>query len=198
MDFFNSLVLTFTPLFVAIDALGNVPVVLSLSQDMDQRQKHRMVSIAIMTAALVGLAFLLFGRLVLKLLNIQVYHFAIAGGLILLALAVRDLATGKMVDAPSKEEMTAVVPLGTPITVGPATLTTLIVLTDSYNLWLVLLSFALNMALTWIVFHKSHLIGRFMGQGGLRAVSKVMSLLLAAIGVRVIISGMKGLFPGLL
>ena len=198
MDFFNSLVLTFTPLFVAIDALGNVPVVLSLSQDMDQRQKHRMVSIAIMTAALVGLAFLLFGRLVLGLLNIQVYHFAIAGGLILLALAVRDLATGKMVDAPSKEEMTAVVPLGTPITVGPATLTTLIVLTDSYNLWLVLLSFALNMALTWIVFHKSHLIGRFMGQGGLRAVSKVMSLLLAAIGVRVIISGMKGLFPGLL
>ncbi len=191
------LVLTFTPLFVAIDALGNVPVVLALNQDMDQRQKRRMVDVAITTAALVGLAFLFFGRLVLRLLNIQVFHFAIAGGLILLALAVRDLATGKMVDTPSKEEMIAVVPLGTPITVGPATLTTLIVLTDSYNLWLVLLSFALNMALTWIVFHKAHLIGRFMGQGGLRAVSKVMSLLLAAIGVRVIISGMKGLFPGL-
>lgn len=196
MDFFNALVLTFTPLFVAIDAMGNVPVVLALSQDMDQRQRHRMVSIAITTAALVGLAFLLFGRLVLRLLNIQVYHFAIAGGLVLLALAVRDLATGKMVDVPLKEEMTAVVPLGTPITVGPATLTTLMVLTDSYSIWLVLLSFSLNMAFTWIVFHKSNSIGRFMGQGGLRAVSKVMSLLLAAIGVRVIISGMKGLFPG--
>lgn len=198
MDFFNALVLTFTPLFVAIDAFGNVPVVLALSQDMDQQQKRRMVNTAIITAALVGLAFLLVGRFVLRLLNIEVYHFAIAGGLLLFILSVRDLATGKMVDVPLKEEMIAVVPLGTPITVGPATLTTLILLVDSYHIWLVLLSFTLNMAVTWIVFYKSNAIGRFMGQGGLRAVSKVMSLLLAAIGVRIIINGIKGLFPGLL
>lgn len=197
MDFFNALVLTFTPLFVAIDAFGNVPVVLALSQDMDQQQKRRMVNTAIITAALVGLAFLLVGRFVLRLLNIQVYHFAIAGGLLLFILSVRDLATGKMVDVPLKEEMIAVVPLGTPITVGPATLTTLILLADSYHIWLVLLSFTLNMAVTWILFYKSNAIGRFMGQGGLRAVSKVMSLLLAAIGVRIIINGIKGLFPGL-
>lgn len=183
---------------MAIDALGSVPVVMAMGQDMDQIQKRKMVNVAVITAGIVGLAFLLFGRLVLRLLNIEVHHFAIAGGLVLLALSIRDLATGKMVDLPLKEEMIAVVPLGTPITVGPATLTTLIVLSDSHNLGLVLLSFALNMAFTWIIFQKAHSIGHFMGQGGLKAVSKVMSLLLAAIAVRVIISGVRGLFPGLL
>lgn len=198
MDFFNALLLTFTPLFVAIDALGNIPVVLTLSQDLDKLQKRKMVNVATMTAGLVGLAFLFIGHFVLRLLTIQVYHFAIAGGLVLFILSVRDLATGKMVDVPSREEMIAVVPLGTPITVGPATLTTLILLTDSYNIWLVLLSFALNMTVTWIVFNESTRIGRFMGQGGLKAVSKVMSLLLAAIAVRIVLNGIKGLFPGLL
>lgn len=198
MDFFNSLILTFTPLFVAIDALGNVLVVLALSQDMEKKQKRRMVNIAVMTAVLVGLAFLLVGRFVLRLLDIQVYHFAIAGGMVLFILSIRDLATGKMVDVPAKEEMVAVVPLGTPITVGPATLTTLIILVDTYSYWLVLLSFALNMLVTWVIFHQSYAISHFMGQGGLRAVSKVMSLLLAAIGVRIVFSGLMGLFPGLL
>lgn len=197
MDFLSALILTFTPLFVAIDPLGNVPVVLAIGQDLNRDQKKKIANIAVFTAVLVGLAFLLIGRFVLKLLYIEVFHFAIAGGLVLLALSIRDLATGKMIDIPLKEELIAVVPLGTPVTVGPATLTTLIVLTDTYNMWIVLLSFALNMAVTWVVFRESNTIGRFLGQGGLKAVSKVMSLLLAAIAVRVIIGGLKGLFPNL-
>lgn len=196
LDLVNALVLTFTPLFVAIDAMGNVPIVLSLSSEMNKAERRRMVNIALMTAGLVGLTFLLVGRFVLRLLNIEVYHFAIGGGLVLFILSVRDLATGKMVDVPSKEEMLAVVPLGTPITVGPATLTTLIVLADSHSVWIVLASFALNMVATWAIFHQANSIGRFLGQGGLKAFSKVMSLLLAAIAVRIIISGVKGLFPG--
>lgn len=194
---FQDLMLTFMPLFVAIDAIGNVPVVVGLSNDMDKVQRRKMVNIAVITAVVVGLAFLLLGRFILRLLNIEVNHFAMAGGLVLVALSVRDLVTGKMVDMPLKEEMIAVVPLGTPITVGPATLTTLLFLTDQYNIGIVLFSFTLNMFLTWVIFHQASLIVHFMGQGGLKATSKVMSLLLAAIGIKIIISGIKGLFPGL-
>jgi len=186
--FLGPLLLTFVPLFIAIDALGNLPLVLSLEEGLDKKQRRHLVDLAIVTASVVGLAFLLLGRAILHLLGISVGHFAIAGGLVLLAISVRDLVTGKLVEETVvREEMVAVVPIGTPLTVGPATLTTLLLLTDQYGMGLVLFSFALNMVAAWLVFLQgNHLVG-FLGQGGLRAVSKVASLLLAAIGVRMIV-----------
>src|SRR3972149_1686686 len=136
--------LSFVPLFVAIDALGNLPIILTLSEQMTSRERIRMVYIAILTASLVGLGFFFVGKYILELLNISVAHFAIAGGLVLLGLSMRDLVTGKLMEVPPKEEMIAVVPIGTPLIVGPATLTTLLLLRDEYLLWVVLVAFALN------------------------------------------------------
>ena len=83
------------------------------------------------------------------------------------------------------------VPIGTPLTVGPATITTLLLLATQFPLYMVLLSFALNMVVTWVIFLSSEHIVRFMGQNGLRAVSRVFSLLLAAIAVSMIINGLN-------
>ena len=191
-DILEVLLLTFVPLFIAIDALGNLPLVLSLEEGMSHKQRRHLVNVAIVTASVVGLAFLLAGRGILRLLGISVGHFAIAGGLVLLALAMRDLVTGKMVEETVvREEMVAAVPVGTPLTVGPATLTTLLLLSDQYGMPLVLLSFALNMGAAWLVFVQGNRLLGFLGQGGLRAVSKVASLLLAAIGVRMIVRGLE-------
>ena len=189
--FWDSLVLSFVPLFVAIDALGTLPAVIRLSEGMGRRERLRLVNVAISTAAAVGLVFLFLGRAILRLLAISVGHFSVAGGLLLLAFSIRDLVMGKMVDEPSKEEMVAVVPIGTPLTVGPATLTTLFLLSDQYSLPIVLLAFALNMAAAWLIFLQASAISSFLGRGGLRAVSKVASLLLAAIGVRMIFRGIE-------
>ena len=89
-----------------------------------------------------------------------------------------------------KEEMVAVVPIGTPLTVGPATITTLLLLATQFPIYMVLISFALNMLIAWGIFMLSGYIVRFMGLGGLRAVSRVFSLLLAAIAVSMIIHGL--------
>ena len=191
-DILEVLLLTFVPLLIAIDALGNLPLVLSLEEGMSHKQRRHLVNVAIVTASVVGLAFLLAGRGILRLLGISVGHFAIAGGLVLLALAMRDLVTGKLVEETVvKEELVAAVPVGTPLTVGPATLTTLLLLSDQYGMPLVLLSFALNMGAAWLVFVQGNRLLGFLGQGGLRAVSKVASLLLAAIGVRMIVRGLE-------
>ena len=191
-DILEVLLLTFVPLFIAIDALGNLPLVLSLEEGMSHKQRRHLVNLAIVTASVVGLAFLLAGQGILRLLGISVGHFAIAGGLVLLALAMRDLVTGKLVEETVvKEELVAAVPVGTPLTVGPATLTTLLLLSDQYGMPLVLLSFALNMGAAWLVFVQGNRLLGFLGQGGLRAVSKVASLLLAAIGVRMIVRGLE-------
>jgi len=183
-------VLTFVPLFIAIDSLGNLPFVVSLSEGMSPKERHKMIHVAVITAAIVGLIFLFFGQFILKVLNIPVGSFAIAGGLILLVLSIRYMTTGQVVEL-IKEEMVAVVPIGTPLTVGPATITTLLLLATQYPLNMVLVSFVLNLMVVWTVFMLSNWIVRFMGQGGLKAVSKVFSLLLAAIAVSMIIRGLS-------
>ncbi len=189
-NWLESFVLTFVPLFIVIDALGNVPFVLSLSEGMSSRERHRMIHIATITAAIVGLAFLFLGRFILDVMGISVGSFAIAGGLILLVFSIKYMTTGHMVEV-IKEEIVAVVPIGTPLTVGPATITTLLLLAPEFPLYLVLLSFALNILIVWVSFLLSNHIVRFMGQGGLKAVSRVFSLLLAAIAVSMVIHGLE-------
>jgi multiple antibiotic resistance protein len=189
-DLWHNFIFTFVPLFIVIDALGTLPYVISLSQDMPRPQRRRLVHLAVITAAAVGLVFLFLGRFILDLLGISVGAFAIAGGIILLVFAIQYMTTGHMVKV-IKEELVAVVPIGTPLTAGPATITTLLLLATQFPLYMVLISFALNMLITWGVFLGGEWVARFLGQGGLRAISRVFSLLLAAIAVSMVIHGLE-------
>ncbi len=191
----NSFVLTFVPLFIVIDAIGNLPFVISASEGMTSRERFRMINIAILTAAIVGLAFLFLGQLILNAMGISFGSFAIAGGLILLVLSIRYMITGRMVETAEKEkeELVGVVPIGTPLTVGPATITTLLLLVkqQEFPLYMVLISFALNLFIAWLICIAGNRIAGFLGQGGIKAVSRVFSLLLAAIAVSMVIKGLE-------
>ena len=196
----HNFVLTFVPLFIVIDAIGNLPFVISASEGMTSRERFRMINIAILTAAIVGLAFLFLGQLILNAMGISFGSFAIAGGLILLVLSIRYMITGRMVETAEKEkeELVAVVPIGTPLTVGPATITTLLLLVkqqaspqqQAFPLYMVLISFALNLFIAWLICMLGNRIAGFLGQGGIKAVSRVFSLLLAAIAVSMVIKGL--------
>ena len=185
---FESFVLTFIPIFIVIDAIGMLPFVISLSEDMTKRERRKTIHIAIITALSVGLIFLFFGQFILNVLGISIGSFAIAGGIVLLVLAIKHMTTGRMVEV-IKEEAVAIVPLGTPLTAGPATITTLLLLATQFPLYMVLISFALNMLITWGIFLLGGQFSHFLGQGGLKAISKVFSLLLAAIAVSMIFQG---------
>ena len=192
-QFLRSLV----PIFVAIDALGTLPIIISISEQMTKSERTRIVHLAMLTASTVGLGFLFVGKYLLEFLDISVGHFAIAGGVVLLGLSLRDLVAGKMMEMPLKEEMVAVVPIGIPLTVGPATLTTLLLLSGQYHLWIVVIAFAVNLVAAWLIFLQANLVIGFLGHGGIRAISKVASLLLAAIAVRMVIRGLTIAFPQL-
>ena len=181
--------LAFVPLFIAIDAIGLPPIIISLSEGMTVRERKKMVHIAILTALLVGLAFLFLGQVVLTLMGITVGAFAIAGGIILLVQSIRNMTSGSMMDA-VKEEMVAVVPIGTPLLAGPATITTLLLLTSQVPLAVVLEAFVANVLIAWAICLGSYRILKVMGQGGVRAVSRVFSLLLASIAVTMILKGL--------
>ncbi len=188
-DWRQAFVLTFVPLFIVIDAFGNLPFFISLSEGMSSRQRLKMINIATATAAVVGFAFLFFGQFILNVMDIKVGSFAIAGGIILLVLSIKYIITGHLVEV-TKQEMVAVVPVGTPLTVGPATITTLLLLASQFPLYIVLISFALNILIVWFFFLLGNQIVRFIGEGGLRAVSQVFNLLLGAIAVSMIIHGL--------
>ncbi len=193
-SFGKEFALAFVPLFVAIDAVGTLPIVLGLLEDSKQAERARIINIALMTAAAVGFAFLFLGRAVLRFLDVEVEHFAIAGGLVLLALALKDLTGAGMVEKPERQEMIAVVPIGTPLTAGPGTLATLLLLTDRYNDGAVALAFIANIVAAWLTFRFADPVARVLGKGGLKAVSKVANLLLAAIAIRLVVDGVNKAF----
>ncbi len=183
--------LTFVPLFVAMDAIGVVPILVPLTQDMKAKERSRIVRLAVITALGLGLGFVAIGKGIFLFLGIEVADFLVAGGLILFLLAAKDLITGKMMEAQASvgADMLGVVPLGTPLVVGPAVLTTLLILVDQYHIVIVTVSFIINLAIAWLLFAQANRVVAFLGQGGVRATSKIVSLFLAAIAIKMIRQG---------
>jgi multiple antibiotic resistance protein len=191
VDVLRELGLTFVPLFVAMDAVGNLPIFLALTQETEATHRRRAVHLATLTALGIGLGFVAIGKAIFLLLNIEVADFLVAGGIILLVLAIKYLVTGKVIETQdsSSSEMVGVVPLGTPLVVGPAVLATLLLLIDQYFIAIVVLSFVLNLVIQWLLFRQADRIVDFLGSTGVSAISKIVMLLLAAIAVKMIRQG---------
>jgi multiple antibiotic resistance protein len=195
VEIIRELALTFVPLFFAMDAVGNLPIFLALTQEVQPKHRRHTVNLAALTALGVGLGFVAIGKAIFLLLGIEVADFLIAGGIILLILAVRYLITGKMVETQdlSASVTVGVVPLGTPLVVGPAVLATLLLFMGQYRIPIVLSSFILNLIIQWLLFRQADRIVNFLGRTGANAVSKIVMLLLAAIAVKMIREGVMAI-----
>ncbi|MCX8125868.1 MAG: MarC family protein [Dehalococcoidia bacterium] len=191
LDFLKQIGLTFVPLFVAMDVIGVLPIMISLTANLSRPQFDRMVRYAIFSALGLGLAFLALGKGIFTLMGIEVRDFLIGGGIILFLISAKDLVTGKILEADlaSEAPLVGAVPIGIPLIVGPAVLTTLLLLMDQYSIIAVLISFIVNLAIAWAVITQMQKIVRFLGNGGVKVVSKVAALLLAAIAVKMIRQG---------
>ena len=191
IDIIRELALTFVPLFVAMDPVGNLPIFLALTQEGTATHRKKTANLATLTAFGVGLLFVAVGKAVLSLLGIEVTDFLMAGGIILLVLAIRYLITGKALEIGdvSVSETIGVVPLGTPLIVGPAVLAALLLLMGQHHIAIVLSSFILNLVIQWALFRQATRIVAFLGHTGVSAISKVIMLLLAAIAVKMIREG---------
>ena len=146
--------LTFVPLFVAMDAVSAVPILLAITHDMTDRQRTRVIRYGMITALALGIVFIVIGKAIFSFLGITVSDFLIAGGAILFLLAAKELVIGKMFEAQAAlgDHTVGVVPLGTPLVVGPAVLTTLLILVDQYHIAMVLVAFVANLLLAWLSF----------------------------------------------
>ena len=185
----NAFWLCFVPLFVAVDAVGVLPLFTSLTEGLDPRQTRSVILQSILTASLVALAFLAFGPVLLDFLGITVSDFMIAGGILLLAISLSNLLTGEKKQRQTDSESLGAVPLGVPLITGPAVLTTCILLASLHGRLLTAVAVVINIGLAGLLFSFSRPVTRLLGRTGSRAVSKVASLFLAAIAVMLIRRG---------
>ena len=183
--------LAFIPIFVAIDPIGLVAVFMGLAGNASREQRHREGFIGIFTALCIAVGFVFLGKVIFAALGITVADFQVAGGLILLGLAGRELLNLASVDREASDDF-GVVPLGMPLIAGPALLTALLILVDTVGLVFTLISLVVNLALVAVAFWNADLVARWMGRQGLRGVSKIVALLLAAIAVSLIRRGWHG------
>lgn len=180
----------FIPLFVAIDPIGLVAIFLGLGQNVAPAQRQKIADQATWTGGLVALGFLFLGQNVFKAVGISVSDFQIAGGLILFILAAKDLIQSAAEPEKLPEDF-GVVPLGMPLIAGPASITTLLVLaqTQAIGLGFTLVALVVNLGIVVFALHYSAWLGQKISATGLRAISKIVSMLLAAIAVNMIRRG---------
>jgi len=186
---FQDFWLCFVPLFVAVDVLGILPIFAAIIGTAEEKRVRKLIRTSIATALLVAVSFIFLGEWLLRLLGISVADFMIAGGIVLLLLSVRDmLSFEKRPFAPDLEGL-GPVPIGVPLIVGPAVLTTIMLLVRQYGFFLTTLSTLINLALVGVVFFLSGRIMRFIGNNGAQIASKIANLLLAAIAVMLVRKG---------
>jgi len=189
-------ILSFIPVFVAVDAIGNIPVFISLVEGQSKRHKRKIIVESVVTAAAMAVIFMFIGKLVLRALGITIFDFQISGGGLLFVIAVRLLLPGasKGLLAGAHERDVGVFPLGTPLITGPAVLTTTLIVLDSYGIVPTFVSLILNLLIVWVSLVKADMLMKLFGQAGTRAVAKIMYILLAAIAVMMIRRGITGAF----
>ncbi len=177
--------LPFIPLFVAFDALGILPIFVSLTSEMTQLERKKVVRQSILTGFLASIGFLAAGKSVFDLLGITVSDFKVAGGSLLFIIAVVDLIFPERTRTFPKETL-GVVPIGIPLIVGPGVLTLLLISAQTYGYVSTVLCLILNLLTVWLVFGNSHLIMRLLKDGGTKGMGKVFALFLAAFAMMMI------------
>ena len=196
MELLKPYILSFISLFVAVDAIANIPIFLSLVEHSSKPARKKIVLDAVITSTAVAIIFMFVGKWVFSLLGITIPDFQIAGGALLFVIAVRLLLPGaqKSVLTSCQDKDMGVFPLGTPLITGPAVLTTTLMMMNSYGVLATLVAVVLNMFFVWITLVKADTIIKLIGSNGTRAFSKIMYILLAAIAVMMIRHGIIGAF----
>lgn len=187
-EMLKNILLSFIPIFVAVDAIGVLPIFASLTEGLVRKERTKIILQSMVTASCLAIGFIFLGKAVFKFLGITVSDFMIAGGAILFCLAIIDIINPvKERRVPSND--LGAVPLGTPLIVGPAVLTTSLIIISQYGTYATLISVLANVLLAGLVFSLAGTLTKFLGEAGSKALSKVTSLLLAAIAVMMIRKG---------
>ena len=182
-------------LFIVVDPFGNIPIFIGLTERMEQKQRKRVFHSATLIGFILLLVFTLVGQQILAFFNISLYSFMIAGGVLLLIIAVKLLIEGEWRVPTGSLEKLSSVPIAVPLLVGPGAMTTTMLNFQEFGIIITVAAVAIVFLIVWLVLKLIDPINRFMGKAGAAIVTRVMALLIAAIAVQYIINGITYYVP---
>lgn len=189
----ETFLLTFIPLFVAIDIFGVLPIYSSLTENLEKKQKREMAYKACGASLIIGILFVLFGSDIFKFLGISRFDFMVGGGILLLFISLNDIMVGNFRTRRVQSEQIAIVPLAMPLILGPASLTTLVLISSQHSKLWALGSLGLNLIIVLVSFLSVGIINKIIGKATNLAMAKIASLFLLAISVMMIRKGIYGI-----
>ncbi len=199
----------FIGLFAAVNPLGIMPIFVSLTAHQEPIERNRTAFTASVAVACILVISLLAGQLLLDIFSISLDSFRVAGGMLLVSIAF-TMMSGKLgEDKQNKQEQSesvsreqiGVVPLAMPLLAGPGAISSTIVYASRYpdsidTIGLIISIFIFSFGL-WGLLRIAPTIVRFLGQTGINVITRIMGLILGALGIEFIANGMRALFPGL-
>ena len=191
-------------LFVILDPVGVLPFFIGLTHNISVQQRKRLANRAVMIATMLLLVFAFLGDLILLFLGIKIADMEIAGGALLLIFALRDALSNEPLGAVESEdvqdrakriEVMTVIPIATPLLAGPGSLTTVMLFTrEPDGVFVAIAAIVVDCLIAWILLHLGDKITRKLGPTVLLIVAKVMDILMAAIAVSFLTSGLTSIF----
>ncbi|MBY5920868.1 YchE family NAAT transporter [Ferrimonas balearica] len=199
----------FLGLVAIINPVGLLPVFVTLTSHQTEQERQRTGTIANFAVVVILVVTLLAGQMILDMFSISLPAFRIAGGTLIVFIAM-SMLQGKLGEvkhnkAEDREsaarESVAVVPLALPLMAGPGAISSVIVFAaenstpmDTIGMIVAIVVFG---ACSWAIFRLAPVIFRVLGQTGINVITRIMGLLMLSIGIEVVAAGAKGLFPAL-
>ena len=174
----------FMVLFAIIDILGSIPLILNIKKITNVVHAFRASSIAF----LILLAFLFSGEAILKLFNVDIQSFAIAGSLVIFIFAIEMILDVEIMHNKGPEGSSSIVPLAFPLIAGPGSFTTLLSLRAEYSVENIIIALVLNLAFVYFVLKSTSRIEKTIGEGGIYILRKFFGIILLAISVKLFTS----------
>jgi multiple antibiotic resistance protein len=176
-------------LFIVVDPFGNIPIFMGLTEKMPQEQKRKVFNTATLVGFILLLAFAFAGQEIFSIFGVSIFSFEVAGGILLLIIAIRILISGSLMEMNESPESIGAVPIAMPLLVGPGAITTTILNLQAYDVVVTAVSVFAVLTLTWFILRYVDAVYRFLGKTGALIIARVMALLIAAIAIQYILFG---------
>ncbi len=192
MDFVAAFVSAFAILFAIMDPFASIPLYLSLTKKMSDADKKAAANNAVIVAAVIAFAFLFFGMQVLDAFGVTLASFKVFGGFVLALLALESLLGFEFRKGGQSDPHVASVIIATPMLTGPGVMTAVIVLSVQFGLLPTAAAAAAALLIAWLILTNSLRLQKAIGSNTIEVASKVMALLLGAVGIELIRAGITG------
>jgi len=197
LDFLSELTKAIVALFIIVDPFGNIPIFIGLTESVPETQRKKIYNTAVLVGTILLLVFAFTGQEILNLFGLSIYSFEVAGGILLLIISIRILISGTRETAPESPETIGAVPIAIPLLVGPGAITTTIFSLQTNTpifgvataTLLTILAVLVVLLLTWVTLRYIDGVYKILGKTGSLIIARVMALLIAAIAVQYILTG---------